>query len=210
MKITWLGHACFYIETAALRIVTDPYEASVGYCLPDITADAVVVSHNHYDHNAVGRISGSPVVISAPGEHKIGSVLFRGLETFHDREKGKKRGKNLVFVIEADGYRLVHCGDLGEMPDAALLKELGVPDILMVPAGGIYTIEGPEAKELSARLKAKITIPMHYKTEDVTIPLNPLEGFTQHCDRVVKLPYLDLSEHKINSLPEVVVLDYHN
>lgn len=209
MKITWLGHACFLIEANGKAVVTDPPGVQYGYKLPDVTADVVTISHNHNDHNAADLIHGKPVVISQPGLTRVGDISFKGIVTYHDKQQGRLRGKNVVFVIQAEGLTVTHLGDLGEQPGEQILSEIGPVDILLAPVGGTYTLDGPEMKTLIDQLKPGITIPMHYMTPDVTIQLAPLEDFTRLYPTVVKKPFLSLSAEQVNTLPEVVVLDYH-
>mgnify|MGYP000910624337 CR=1 FL=1 len=208
MKITWLGHASFLIETATASIVTDPFDESTGYRVPNVSADLVTVSHQHYDHNAVGTVRGNPRVVSEPGVTRFGEIEIKGIKTFHDKNLGRDRGENLVFVIKADGLTVCHLGDLGHVLTPDQLQAIGQVDFLLVPVGGTYTISAEEARTIVSLLAPRVAIPMHFKTPPCTIRLTPVESFTMHYDRVAKLPYLDLAERDLNLLPEVVVLDY--
>ncbi|MDO8672762.1 MAG: MBL fold metallo-hydrolase, partial [Dehalococcoidia bacterium] len=131
MEITCLGHACFRIKGSDATIVTDPYNESVGYTLGMPTADIVTVSHSHGDHSYVQGVSGSPQVVEGPGEFQIAGVRFTGISTFHDDEGGAKRGQNTVYVIEIDGLKVCHLGDLGHIPTAQQIEQLNGVDVLM-------------------------------------------------------------------------------
>lgn len=167
MLIRHIGHAEFQIETeSGVRIVTDPYDAGCGYPLRKVTADLALVSHHHHDHDAVENLRGEPRVIDTAGvfrpENDIRITALRG---FHDDEGGSKRGETLLFLIETEGLRIVHLGDLGCAPDEGQAAALKEPDVLMIPVGGFYTIGAKQAKETADRLGARIILPMHYKTE---------------------------------------------
>ncbi len=167
MIIRHIGHAEFYIETeTGYRIVTDPYDATCGYPLHKIEADTVLVSHGHHDHNAVETLSGHPRIIDRAGvftpEAGIQITAVRG---YHDDALGTKRGETLLFLIETENLRIVHLGDLGCMPDEEQQRILARPDILMIPVGGFFTIDGKEARQIADLLNARTVLPMHYKTK---------------------------------------------
>lgn len=207
MKITWLGHACFLMETDDIRIITDPYDDTIGYPLPGVSCDLVTTSHNHRDHGAVDRVPGTFKVMTGPVE-KFGSLTVRTVETFHDQDKGRKRGKNLVHVFDFQDLKVCHLGDLGHQLDAQQVTAIGPVDILMVPVGGVYTITAAEAVKVVESLNPHITIPMHYKTPYLNFELAPVEDFLQYYNSVVKLPFLEVNKESIGSYPPVVVLDY--
>ena len=106
MKITWFGQACFLIESGDVTVVTDPYDSKIGLTLPkDLCADVVTVSHQHMDHNNVSAVGGNPTVISAVSTIdmpaiKVRNATFTGIDSFHDKEGGAKRGKNIIFKFK--------------------------------------------------------------------------------------------------------------
>ena len=185
MLIKHIGHAEFLIETeSGVRIVTDPYDAGCGYPLRKVTADVALVSHHHHDHDAVENLKGEPRIIDAAGEYTPESgVKITALRGFHDDAGGSKRGETLLFLIEAEGLRIVHLGDLGCALDAEQAKILKAPDILMIPVGGFFTIDAAQAKETAALLGARIILPMHYKTEyNSEWPITDAEAFLSQYD----------------------------
>jgi len=175
-SVRWLGHASFLITSArGLRIVLDPYGAGVGYPLPHPTADIVVVSHEHFDHNAISEVRGHFQVVRGPGEHTAKGISFRGIATYHDTSRGRERGRNTVFVFSVDGIRFCHLGDLGHMLSDGQVEEIGPVDVLFVPVGGYFTIDAAVASKVVAQLRPRIVVPMHYQTE-VTSPDLPIAG----------------------------------
>ena len=173
MKIIWHGHACFELRTQEGSVVFDPYaEGSVrGLRLPELSADAVICSHGHGDHNAADEVK-------LTGEMPRFAVVR--IPTCHDECMGAKRGKNLITVIEAEGLRVAHCGDLGHTLDEQTLKAVGHVDILMIPVGGFYTIDAKTAKAVCESIDPAMIIPMHYRGIDKGLErVAPVSDFTR-------------------------------
>lgn len=172
MKLKWLGHACFSLTTdSGTVIVMDPFDASVGYPVPNCAADIVTESHQHHDHNDVSSLSAIGQVLNSPCDVTVGGVHISTLSTFHDGEQGAKRGTNLIFLIEADGKKIVHCGDLGHMPGEEQLAAMRGADVLLVPVGGFYTIDAETAEAIRKAVEPKLTVPMHFLTPVMNFPI---------------------------------------
>lgn len=182
MDITYLGHSSFKIKTKTATLITDPFDPKmVGLKYPQNESDIVTVSHAHGDHNATDKVTVAKKVIEGPGEYEVSGISVMGYSTFHDSKNGEERGKNTVYVIEAEGLRILHLGDLGHIPNEDVVDEIGDVDILMVPVGGFYTIGPKEATEIVTKLEPYFVIPMHYKAEGMNAELAekllPLEDF---------------------------------
>lgn len=217
MKITWLGHASFLIETAGgVRVITDPFEAgsyggAVGYAPIEERADLVTVSHEHPDHNFVESVQGSPDVVRETGERTVKGIVVRGVASFHDECRGHERGKNTMFVLEADGLRVAHLGDLGHALSTEEARALGPVDVLLAPVGGHFTIGPEDAKRVAEKLGAKVVIPMHYKTDVLDFPILPVDDFLRLMGRVERPGRRTVEvvpEDASGDGPRVVVLDY--
>ena len=181
MLIRHIGHAEFLLTLeSGFRIVTDPFDASVGYPIPALEADGVLVSHHHHDHDAVDNVSGHPQVIDYAGLHTFApGIQVTGILADHDDAGGTKRGKTLLFLLEAEGLRVAHLGDLGCPLSAEQLEALGNVDILMLPVGGFFTIDAAAARDVADQLSPAVIIPMHYRTEfNADWPIAPVEDFT--------------------------------
>lgn len=178
MKISYLGHSCFKLtNTAGVALITDPYK-SVGYELPkNLKADIVTVSHDHFDHNGVDAVSGSPEWIQGEGTGECCGICLTGIKTWHDPEEGKLRGKNTVYKMEIDGLTLCHLGDIGEVCTKELCEKVGKVDVLFLPIGGTYTINAEQAKEYVEMLAPKIAIPMHYRPSDGKLDIDGPDKF---------------------------------
>ena len=186
MLIRHIGHAEFYLETeSGVRIVTDPYDAGCGFPVKNPTAEIVLVSHGHHDHNAVENVFGNPSVIREAGVYTpMPDVKITAIRSYHDAMRGAQRGETLLFLIETENLRIVHMGDAGCIPDEDQLRKLKKPDILMIPVGGFYTIDGATARKVADRLGAGIILPMHYRTKynpdwPITGPEEFLNGYEE-------------------------------
>jgi len=158
MKLTWHGHACCTVETTQGTLVIDPYEDNYvpGLAPIRLSADQVVCTHQHRDHNAVQ-------IVTVSGT--IPTYQLTTLETFHDDVQGAKRGKTLMFLLEAEGMRLAHLGDIGCTLTPEQMEQLKDLDVLLLPVGGFFTIGPKEAQDLIQALKPRIVVPMHYRSD---------------------------------------------
>lgn len=216
MEITYLGHSCFKLKGKNGTVVIDPYQGSVGFEMSNVSADIVVSSHAHPDHNAVTKVKGTarrekPFIVDAPGEYEVGGISIFGVPTFHDKSKGTERGRNTVFVVYMDHLRVCHLGDLGHELTDKQKSDIGSIDVMLVPVGGHLTIDPETAVKMVTELDPFYVIPMHYRTEehnaDVFGDLKTLKNFLDEYG-VVKEPIksLDVSADKMPEDTEVVVL----
>lgn len=155
MKLTWLGHACFLLEAEGYRIVIDPYDGVKGYAPLQTEAHAVYCSHDHFDHNAVERVTLLP--------EQASPFTVREIQTCHDAQGGALRGPNTVRVFTAGDVSVAHLGDLGHPLTAAQLAAVGAVDVALVPVGGTYTVDAAGAKAVCDALCPKCVVPMHYR-----------------------------------------------
>lgn len=170
MDITYLGHSSFRLKGKDATVVTDPFDKKVGFALPATTADIVTISHDHFDHNHIDGVKPTakreaPFIIQAPGEYEVMGVSVFGFPSFHDQEKGEKRGSNTVYTIVLDGITVAHLGDLGHSLDDKFIENLGTVDVLLCPVGGHFTIDSKTAVDLIQEIEPSYIIPMHYKTD---------------------------------------------
>ena len=210
VDITWLGHSCFRLKGSHATIITDPYSAGLGYSLGKPTARIVTVSHEHPGHSYVEGVGGQPRVVSRPGEYEISEVLIIGIATFHDGEGGKKRGKNTVYLMEIDEVAVCHLGDLGHVLTNAQIEDIGNVDVLLLPVGGVSTINAPMAAEVVRQLEPKAIIPMHYKTPVLKRELEPVDRFLKEigAKQVTSQPKLSISKSNLPLSSQVFLLDY--
>lgn len=216
--IKWLGHACFLVTAlAGTNIVFDPFGEGLGYKVPRVEADVVFVSHSHFDHNAINVLKGSPKVIGPlegkacdSGKIKVGKsfISYKSILTDHDPSGGRQRGKNTVRVVELEGVRICHLGDLGHLLTSEQVKEIGKVDVLMIPVGSVYTIDGNQAKKVVAQLKPKIVIPMHFKTPDLKLNLETADEFLRGWKNIEHKEKIQITKGSLPKETTVVMLKY--
>jgi L-ascorbate metabolism protein UlaG (beta-lactamase superfamily) len=181
MMISYLGRSCFKLQDKlgpeGVTLVTDPFGKELGLKVPNFEADIVTVSHQHSDHNNSGALRGSPFIIDTPGEYDIKGVMVQGIETFHDAKGGTERGKNIVYRIEMDDLTIAHLGDLGHILTDEQLDQLDGVDVLLIPVGGVHTIDAKMAVEVIGQLEPRIVIPMRYKLPGVKSEVDAVEKF---------------------------------
>jgi len=213
MDIYYLGHSSFRIKGKNAAVVTDPYSSSIfKFRYPKVETDIVTISHQHEDHNNLGAFSSSPFTADLPGEYEVKGVSIFGFPSYHDDKKGAERGANTIFLIEIDGLRVCHVGDLGETPSDKVLEEILGSDILMVPVGGKAVLTPKEASDLVSKIEPLIILPMHYKTAETD---EYLDGFSElneflsqmGAEEAEKLDKLSISKDKLPTETKVVVLE---
>ena len=132
MVIQWYGHSCFMLELEDKRkIVFDPYNEKIGYAPIHLQADLVLISHSHYDHAHLSAVEGTYTTLRHVGEYKLSGITVKGIHSFHDKEGGRLKGHNIIFVVDAEGIRICHCGDLGHIIDNETAANIGSVDYLL-------------------------------------------------------------------------------
>jgi len=209
--ITWYGHACFKIQSGDLIVVTDPFAKDIGLTPPRMRADIVAVTHGHFDHNNAQSLGGEPFMITGPGEYEIKGAYIRGVETFHDAQSGALRGLNTIYTIRIEDLTIAHFGDFGEdglRPETA--DELGSVDVLMIPVGGVYTIDGKTAAKIVKQIEPRFIIPMHYAVKGLSFKLDGVDQFLKEMGAGMPEPVEKFTIRKKDIAPEekteVVVL----
>lgn len=178
MKIRYLGHSSFLLtESTGTAIVCDPYDETVGYKMPKVRADAVTVSHHHYDHDAIKNVGGNPVILDKEQGYELPGVVINAVKSFHDGEGGSLRGENVIFKFRMDGLDVCHLGDLGEECSTELIEAILPVNVLLIPVGGNYTIDAAMAKEYVDRIMPDVVIPMHYRVKGCEIDIDKVDEF---------------------------------
>ena len=211
LDITWYGQSMFAVACKDVTVVIDPTPPETGYSYDPVSADVVLMSHQHFDHAYLDGIAGNPKVINASGTFELGKLKVRGFDSFHDAARGKERGPNVIYTWEQEGFRIGHFGDLGDEPTHDVVKKLLKLDIAMVPVGGVFTIDAEQAVRLIRDLEPAIVLPMHYGTADGTVQLQPVDEFTRRFKgpvRQVASRPVEITRESIPTTGEVWVLPY--
>lgn len=215
MKIRFLGHAAFELTLGnGKKIIFDPYESgafngAVKYSPIEGEYDVALVSHDHADHVCDEVITRCGKVHDTAGEFEDEDVRGTMIATYHDESEGSERGSNLVSIMEVDGMKLAHMGDLGHQPSEELYELLDGVDIMLIPVGGHFTIDDAAAEEIAGRVKPRILIPMHFKTDKVDFPLKTVDDFIDRMDNVERTGGSEITVTS-DSLPgemKVIVLE---
>ena len=215
MEIKYIAHSSFVIKTKNATVVIDPFSADIGVKFPKTPADVVLISHHHDDHDNIKGIEGAPIVFDWPGEYDCKGVAIRGIASFHDAEKGVKRGKNVMFKITAENMTILHCGDLGHMLDDKTVEDIGNIDILLIPVGGYYTIDPHVAMQITKQIEPTYVLPMHYQeaglNPKISANLKPVSEFLSAMSQsgLTPIPKLVVKKEDIakESNTKVVLLE---
>ena len=213
MKIKWFGQSCFLITSEnGTKVLTDPFKKMLGYKLPEIEANIVSTSHEHGDHNNINAVKSSFVHINELGEFSEDGIEIKGIETFHDKFSGSKRGKNTVYNFKIDEINICHCGDLGHILSSNQIEEIGNVDILLLPVGGLATINAFDAAQVIKQLNPTIVIPMHYRTKALGLIgyiFGTVDKFISASGLKAKeYEELELNKANIEDYSGIVVLKY--
>lgn len=224
MFVRYLGHSSFYLHTPkGSKIIMDPYSEYIPYDFPPLEADAVVMSHEHRDHNAVYRVKGNPMIVKRtspfPMEHEFTvartqeTLTFYGVPTNHDNFNGRRRGPNTVWHFFIEGVHFVHLGDLGHVLTEDQVNDIGKADVLFVPVGGKTTINPAEAGLVINQLAPNLVFPMHYLTQEIFtkgLAENTLDDFVmrmQDVDNQSTMAF-ELTQETLPEGPRVILLKY--
>lgn len=211
MEISWYGQAAFRLKGKTATVVVDPYDPSIGLKWPKTEADIVAVTHTHPDHNNTAGVSGASYIAKGPGEYEIKGIAFTGVSSWHDNKEGAERGPNTIYVFNIDGVRICHLGDLGQHQlTEPQLEEIGDVDVLLIPVGGVFTVQAAEAAKIVAQLEPKIIIPMHYHLPGLTVELEPVEHFLKEMgkENIEPVSKLNISSEKMPEEAQIVVLEH--
>lgn len=202
MRLVWYGHACFGLYSDVGSIIFDPYMPNrvPGLTLPELSADLVVSSHEHFDHfypEGVKLTGNSP------------DIDIHQISCYHDEKQGSLRGMNKMSVVTVENLRILHLGDLGHVPTEEQYAKMGKIHVLLLPVGGYYTIDAQQAKQIADRLQPDRIVPMHYRLgEEGLQTLDEIEAFLKFYpkDQILYLnnQELDLSSpitHKVIVFP---------
>ena len=195
MDVTWLGHGCFRLRGRGAAAVTDPYPPSIGLKLSRLDADLVTVSHPHENHSYT-QVVRDAYEIDGPGEYEVAGISVIGVPTFHDSEKGAKKGRNTVYLLEIDDVRVCHLGDLGHRLDDAEAEAISSPDVLLVPVGGRNAMNAAQAAEVVRQLEPRYVVPMHYAIPGLKRELDSIDRFLKEMGVTASEPQPKLSVQK--------------
>jgi L-ascorbate metabolism protein UlaG (beta-lactamase superfamily) len=219
MQVEWYGQSAFRLSTPEVTVAIDPFGDLSGLTsrgmrfdyppIEGLTAQLLLVTHEHADHNGVEAVGGDPVILRSTAGRlpsPVGEVTAVASE--HDEAAGTERGPNTIFVFELEDLRVCHFGDFGQdgLRDEQA-QAIGRLDLLFVPVGGGPTIGAQQAAEIVDRLAPRWVVPMHYRTPRFGL-LETAEPFLELLSHVEHLPAstFDTQELPVEDAPLAVVL----
>ena len=186
VTVTWHGHSLFQVQGSA-TVATDPHNgASLGLPVPTFKADIVTVSHGHGDHISGLNLFQGATVLTEAIEATVKGVRIKGVDCYHDDDRGRRLGSNVVWIFNVDGVRFTHTGDLGHHLSVRQLSEIGFTDVLFLNTGS----DLPLAEENTALLDSRVVVPMHYETPGIVLQwfkMKTVDEFTEGKQRVVQM-----------------------
>lgn len=197
VSLEWYGHAFVRLTSPeGVRVAMDPF-GEIGYPTPRVEAEIVTVSHEHSDHNNAKLIRGNPVILRGLTEggkdwahisYQQRGMRIASVPVYHDAQQGRLRGKNNMIVVDLGGLRVAHLSDMGHVPTEEQFQALGQVDVLLVPVGGNFSIDGSQARRIVERLKPRVAIPIHYKTAaTASWPIEDERAFVDGYPRVKRI-----------------------
>jgi L-ascorbate metabolism protein UlaG (beta-lactamase superfamily) len=212
MDITWYGHSCFrVVERGYATVVTDPFDASLGYEPLRLKADIVTVSHDAPGHSNLAAVKGATHVIQGPGEYEIGEVFIIGVATYDQTREVPRR--NVVYVLDYNALTVAHLGDLDHVPSQSMIDALGPVDIALVPVGGGSGLSSGQAAEVISLLEPSIVVPMHFQTPALRgLNLDPVDRFLKEMgiNSIETQGMLRVAPGALPEQTQVVLLDYQH
>ena len=222
LKIKWLGHASFLITasinsnisgTEEVKILTEPYDPSsfwLSYKPITYEADIVTISNKSDSEKLIKTIQGSPeIVVARIGKWESAGITIEGILSYRDKNLGKNRGTNTIYIFDIGGIRICHLGTIGHTITKWGLTQIGKIDVLLIPVGGAYTIGSYDATIVVGQIKPKITIPMHYKNDACALAIEKVDHFIKGKENV---KILDSSEievlDELKDAPKIIVLKH--
>ncbi|MEN1682241.1 MAG: MBL fold metallo-hydrolase [Planctomycetota bacterium] len=222
VAIRWWGQGMVSIETAwGLTVVVDPHggASEPNAARPD--CDLVLFTHDHGDGSSMSAGNRKPFVFHgldddgvvrppyqsltrAVGEEnpqwrrvrrrvpQANELRVKTIAAWRDSNEGQHRGAAAMFLIEADGVRVLYAGGLGQqrLTDAQLdsyrvvqATSPGTIDVLLLPVGGSDTIDGARAAAIVEQVTPRYVVPIHYKAEGLKAELATVDPFLDAIDK---------------------------
>mgnify|MGYP002336148034 CR=1 FL=1 len=190
-------------------MLTDPPDPRSGNAIPKTEAHLVTISHDDPGHSSLRSVGGEPVVLSGPGEYEVREILVTGIASWHDDEKGAKRGRNTLYTIRLDDLVICHLGDLGHTLPAEDVERIGDVDLVLIPiAGGDTNLTAAMAAEVIHQLEPKVVVPMSYDPDEKKKDA-PFERLLHELGvkELVPVPKLSVTRSSLPDNVQVVALD---
>ncbi len=178
-EIRWYGHNCFRIRAKEATVLTDPVARSTGYAMSKQNADIVTISDEHAGNINLNALRSDFQTIRGPGEYEMHDVFITGIRTYRDEERKPESGYNTIYLIEVEGLKIGHLGNLGHVLSDEQAEIFNNVDILMIAAGGGGVLAHEKAGDLVTQLSPKAVVPMRFATAIGDKNLDDASAFTK-------------------------------
>lgn len=196
MEIIWHGYSCFTLKSKNGTVVINPYQPEIGLKLPNLKAEAVVVSNETPDYNNTAAVAGSPKILTWPGEYEVSGVAI----TSEELRNAEQKTSTMLFTFDTDGFKVCYLTDLNTPFTDEMVESIGQVDVLILPANGQKGYK--EAHQIVEEIEPRIVIPMHYKTPGLKVEIATLDDFAKHAGITNVEPKDKLVISNKNDLPQ--------
>jgi L-ascorbate metabolism protein UlaG (beta-lactamase superfamily) len=213
MEITYFGLNAIRVRGRDATLMIDPYEPKLGLAPVRLNVQIVALTHEDPTHFSTQGLGSDYHLVTGAGEFEIKGIFLRGIQTYHDAQKGAKRGKNFVYVVEVDDLRVCHLGHLGHALDEKQLDAIGSKiDVLCVPVGGGSHINSAQASEIVNQIEPKLVIPISYRLPGLGLlaqDLEPVDKFAKEMGAtdLTTQPKLQLTSSPAQEETRLVLLE---
>ncbi len=191
LRLTWYSHSCFGIESNRYSVIIDPFltdNPKTQVKPAEIRADAILVSHGHFDHvgdavelsknnkaDVIGMYElvewckkqgaqGEGMNIGGRKQFDFGEVQLVSAIHSSGCPDGAYGGTPCGFILRMEGKTIYFAGDTALTYDMKLIGEQNNINVALIPIGDFYTMGPVDAATAVEFLKPQMVIPMHYNT----------------------------------------------
>lgn len=212
VRIRYLQHASFALETAGLLAITD-FTGALGPA--GLVPDIVTMNNAHDTHFTDTPDPRIPLVLRGWGvggkpavvDLDLGEMVVRNVTTDLRGPfgEGARKDGNSIFIFEVAGLCIGHLSHLHQIPTPAQYAAIGRLDVVMVPVDGAFTMDVADMADVVRRLNARVVLPMHWFTPEglarFLVELN-----RDHTILVPETAAIEVSRADLPMKPQVVVL----
>jgi hypothetical protein len=204
-------------ERGAATVVTDPYQRQDRSAPLKLAADIVTTSQSPSDSFELEAVTGTPHLISGPGEYEVGGVFITGIRAgdqkpFDEEQAAHLVRRNTIFVFDYNGLTIAHLGHLNRVLTQSEVEAIGTVNVALIPIGATSGLTAARATEVISLLEPNIVIPIQLDLTPGDPSQDALNKFLKEMGltEVNSQPSLKISSTALPEETKVFVLDYRN